>query len=133
MRYPIILCVPIVLLFSMQRLQAESEYDNLRAEDKAIAAANTKLDRIYQQILGSLDGKIADGDAHANDLKRTLIAAERAWIKWRDAEALFRVYEGGSVGGSALNEDLHQNMLDLIGERRKFLEKCWKDLNIKSE
>jgi hypothetical protein len=56
------------------------------------------------------------------------IYAERARIKWRDAEALWRAYAGGSVGGSALREDVNENLLKLINERKKSLETSLKSI-----
>jgi len=44
------------------------------------------------------------------------------WIKWRDAEALMRAYSDGAVGGSALMEDVHSNLIRLINERREYLQ-----------
>jgi uncharacterized protein YecT (DUF1311 family) len=99
-----------------------SEIDDLIAQDKAISEANASLDKTYQKVMADLDGKVAAGDASAKNLKDALIAAERAWIKWRDAEALMRAYAGGAVGGSALNEDLHSALLDLIKERKEYLQ-----------
>jgi uncharacterized protein YecT (DUF1311 family) len=97
-----------------------SEIDDLIAQDKAISEANASLDKTYQKVMADLDGKVAAGDASAKNLKNALIEAERAWIKWRDAEALMRAYAGGAVGGSALNEDLHSALLDLIKERKEY-------------
>jgi uncharacterized protein YecT (DUF1311 family) len=99
-----------------------SEIDDLIAQDKAIAEANASLGRTYQKIVETLDGKAAAGDAWAKNLKAALVEAERAWIKWRDAEALMRAYAGGAEGGSALNEDLHSALLDLIKERQEYLQ-----------
>jgi uncharacterized protein YecT (DUF1311 family) len=99
-----------------------SEIDNLIAQDKAISEANASLDQTYQKVIADLDAKVAAGDPSAKNLKDALIEAERAWIKWRDAEALMRAYAGGAVGGSALREDLHSALLDLIKERQEYLQ-----------
>jgi uncharacterized protein YecT (DUF1311 family) len=132
MRYQVLLLIPLLSAVVCGSVRAQekdrSEYDELYSQSKAIGAANAVLDGVYQRILASLDGKITSGDAQANNVKVKLIAAERAWIKWRDAEAQFRAYEGGAVGGSAYLEDLHQNLMNLIEERRKFLEQCSKEL-----
>lgn len=99
-----------------------SEIDDLIAQDKAISEANASLDKTYQKVMANLDSKVADGDTSSKNLKSALIEAERAWIKWRDAEALMRAYAGGAVGGSALNEDLHTALLELIKERQEYLQ-----------
>jgi uncharacterized protein YecT (DUF1311 family) len=99
-----------------------SEIDNLMAEDKAIAAANSSLNRVYQKIITTLEGQVTAGDENSKIIKNALVEAEKAWIKWRDAEALMRAYAGGAVGGSALNEDLHSALITLIKERQEYLE-----------
>jgi uncharacterized protein YecT (DUF1311 family) len=99
-----------------------SEYDTLRAESKQIETANAALDAVYQRILATLDGRIKAGENDAKNFKNALIKAECAWIKWRDAEALLRAYSGGTIGGSALMEDLHSNLIQLINQRKEFLE-----------
>jgi uncharacterized protein YecT (DUF1311 family) len=99
-----------------------SEIDNLIAQNKAIAEANASLDRTYQKIIADLDGEVAGGDSSAKNVKDALIEAERAWIKWRDAEVLMRAYAGGAVGGTALREDLHSALMDLIKERQEYLQ-----------
>jgi uncharacterized protein YecT (DUF1311 family) len=99
-----------------------SEIDDLIAQDKAISEANASLDKTYQKIMATLDDNAAGGDSSAKNVKDALVQAERAWIKWRDAEALMRAYAGGAVGGSALREDLHSALLDLINERQDYLQ-----------
>jgi uncharacterized protein YecT (DUF1311 family) len=114
--------VGAVNLYIAATVGQSSEIDNLIAQDKAISAANASLDQTYQKVIADLDGKVATGDSSAKNMKNALIEAERAWIKWRDAEALMRAYAGGAVGGSALNEDLHAALLDLIKERQEYLQ-----------
>jgi uncharacterized protein YecT (DUF1311 family) len=99
----------------------KSEHDYLRDQQKAIEQANTALDGIYQRILALMDGRIAAGDAISKKVKDTLITAERAWIKWRDAEAAFRAYREAE-GGSAYLENLNANLLQLINQRKEFLQ-----------
>jgi uncharacterized protein YecT (DUF1311 family) len=99
-----------------------SEIETLINQDKQITEANNDLDGIYQKILTVLGSRINAGDVDAKQLRNALVEAERAWIQWRDAEALLRAYGGGSVGGSALREDLHKNLLALIDERKESLQ-----------
>jgi uncharacterized protein YecT (DUF1311 family) len=99
--------IAAVSVYMSATISAASEVDNLVTEDKAIVAANSSLDLIYQKIIAKLDSQITAGDEGSKRIKDALVGAERAWIKWRDAEALLRAYSGGAVGGSALNEDLH--------------------------
>jgi uncharacterized protein YecT (DUF1311 family) len=122
--------VPLILAVSsyLPALVAQgSEVDDLIAQDKAIAEANASLGRTYQKIIAVLEDKAAAGDTSAKNFKAALIEAERGWIKWRDAEALMRAYAGGSEGGSALSEDLHSALLDLIKERQQYLQSLVED------
>jgi len=108
---------------SLKAQQAfQSEHDNLRNQQKAIEQANAALDEVYQRVLASLDARIRTGDVISKKVKDSLIAAERAWIKWRDAEAAFRAYRD-AVGGSAYLEDLNANLMQLINERKEFLKR----------
>jgi uncharacterized protein YecT (DUF1311 family) len=115
--------IAAVSFYMSVTISAASEVDTLVTEDKAIAAANSSLDLIYQKIIAKLDSQITAGDEGSKRIKDALVGAERAWIKWRDAEALLRAYCGGAVGGSALNEDFHSALLTLITtERQEYLE-----------
>ncbi|MBV8216648.1 MAG: DUF1311 domain-containing protein [Verrucomicrobia bacterium] len=106
----------------IRSLDGLSEIETLIGQDKQITEANNDLDRIYQKLITVLGSRVNAGEDDAKPLKDALIAAERAWIQWRDAEALLRAYGGGSVGGSALREDLHENLLALINERKESLQ-----------
>jgi hypothetical protein len=44
------------------------------------------------------DGIVSVGDAISKKVKDSLIVAERAWLKWRDAEAAFRAYRDAVRG-----------------------------------
>jgi uncharacterized protein YecT (DUF1311 family) len=98
-----------------------SEYDELIRQDKDISAANASLNRTYQKILTVLNGRVTTGDLSADKFRQAFVDAEKAWIKWRDSEALMRAYATGSVGGSALLEDLHSALMTLIKERQEYL------------
>jgi uncharacterized protein YecT (DUF1311 family) len=104
------------------------EITYLNRQEKQIDGANNDLDRVYQKILAVLESRINAGDNVAKDVKDSLVAAERKWIQWRDAEALWQAYAGGAVGGSALREDFHKNLLKLIDERKESLERCLKSI-----
>jgi uncharacterized protein YecT (DUF1311 family) len=115
-----ILVIGAVSFYLSGTVSHGSEIDSLIAQDKAIATANASLDQTYQKLMAKLDGEAAEQSSQK--FKAALIEAERAWIKWRDAEALMRAYAGGAVGGSAFSEDLHSALLDLIKERQEYLQ-----------
>ena len=90
---------------------------NARAEEKserpgtkeqaAVDQANKELDRVYDELMAKVDP----------EEKTSLRDAQRAWIKWRDAEAMFIARHGGAVGGSALRVDVAEAQLKLINDR----------------
>ena len=122
LRFWVVPLIFVVSIYLPAPVAQGSEIDDLIAQDKAIAEANASLDRTYQKAIATYESLAAGGDASAKNTKAALIEAERAWIKWRDAEALMRAYAGGAVGGSALNKELHSVLLDLIKERQEFLQ-----------
>lgn len=101
----------IALLFTLAFIavgnaHAGEKYD---AKDQAaVVSANKVLDGVY----GDLMSKTEDSQE-----KTSLRNAERAWIKWRDAEAEYIGRHGGAVGGSALRGDFAVAQLKLINER----------------
>ncbi len=80
-------------------------------EQAAVDAANGTIDKVYGELMGKLD------DKQQKSLKET----QRAWIKWRDAEADFVARLGGAIGGSAMRVDFANAQLKLIQERTKIL------------
>ena len=82
-------------------------------ENAAVDQANAKLDAVYKQLMGKLN---ADG-------QKALKEAERAWIKWRDDEAMLTARVGGAVGGSSMRVDFANAQLKLINQRMEVLGK----------
>jgi uncharacterized protein YecT (DUF1311 family) len=78
------------------------------AEEQAqVDKANTVLDDVYRNLMSK-------GDPEE---RKSLREAERAWIQWRDAEAMYIARHGGAVGGSALRVDYATAQLKLVNER----------------
>jgi uncharacterized protein YecT (DUF1311 family) len=100
-----------------------AETELLKEQRNQIEAADAELRGVYQKILAALHDRIVGGDQTAVLFKDALVKAEAAWMRWRDAEALLRAYAGGAVGGSALREDVHQNLLSLIAKRKEYMQK----------
>ena len=67
------------------------------AEQTDVDKANAELDQVYRELLARA------GDEQE---KTALREAERAWIKWRDAEAMYIARHGGAVGGSELRVEI---------------------------
>jgi uncharacterized protein YecT (DUF1311 family) len=86
-------------------------------EQAAVDSANAEIDRVYKQLLGKLDA----------DQQKSLKEAQRAWIKWRDAEAEAIARLGGAVGGSAMRVDYANAQAKLIKQRTDVLRGYLKD------
>jgi uncharacterized protein YecT (DUF1311 family) len=83
------------------------------AEEQAkVDSANSVLDGVYRNLMSK-------GDPEE---QKSLREAQRAWIKWRDAEAMYIARHGGSIGGSALRVDYANAELKLINERISVLK-----------
>lgn len=106
---------------------------NARAEEKwerpgtkeqaAVDQANKELDRVYGELMAKVgDPRNRTGGLDAESDKTSLRDAQRAWIKWRDAEAMFIARHGGAVGGSALRMDVAEAKLKLINDRIALLK-----------
>src|SRR3954470_15199466 len=87
-------------------------------EQAAVDRANGELDKLYKQLMGKLDP----------EQQKSLKEAQRAWIKWRDAEADIIARVGGAVGGSALRVDYLNAQSKLIKERADVLRGYMKSL-----
>ena len=85
-------------------------------EQAAVDRANTDLDKIYKQLMAKLD----------EQQQKSLKEAQRAWIKWRDAEADIIARVGGAIGGSALRVDYANAQAKLIKERTAVLREYLK-------
>ena len=86
-------------------------------EQAAVDRANGEIDKVYKQLMSKLDAA----------QKKSLQEAQRAWIKWRDAEADWIARLGGSIGGSALRVDYANAQLKLIQQRTEVLKGYLKD------
>jgi uncharacterized protein YecT (DUF1311 family) len=104
----------VALLFTLDSISvrhayAEDKFEKFDAKDQAaVVSANKVLDGVY----GDLMSKTEDPQE-----KTSLRDAQRAWIKWRDTEAMYIARHGGAVGGSALRGDFAVAQLKLINER----------------
>ena len=86
-------------------------------EQAAVDRANAELDKVYKQLMSKLEA----------EQQKSLKEAQRAWIKWRDAEAVIIARVGGAIGGSALRVDYATAQEKLIKERTTVLRGYIKD------
>jgi uncharacterized protein YecT (DUF1311 family) len=76
-------------------------------EQAEVDKANNVLDGVYRDLISKAEP----------EEKKSLQEAQRAWIKWRDAEAMYIARHGGAIGGSALRVDYAVAQLKLINDR----------------
>lgn len=96
-----------LISMSVRHARAEEKWERPGAKEEAeVDKANKVLDGVYRELMSKADP----------EQKRWLRDAQRAWIKWRDAEAN---YIGRRVAerGSALRIAYAEAELKLIEER----------------
>ncbi len=81
-------------------------------EAAAVDRANAALGKVYGQLMSKVD----------TEQRKSLKYAQRAWIKWRNAEAELIARVGGAVGGSALRVDYLTAQAKLIQQRTEVLK-----------
>jgi uncharacterized protein YecT (DUF1311 family) len=80
----------------------------------AVERANATIDAVYAQLRSKLQPEES----------KSLQEAQRAWIKWRDAEADLIARLGGGIGhGSAFRVDFANAQTKLINQRTEVLKK----------
>jgi uncharacterized protein YecT (DUF1311 family) len=80
--------------------------------DKAYKASDAKLNKLYRQITGRLKDD--------RDAAKLLVAAQKAWIAFRDAECKFS--SSGATGGSIYPMTLAQCLDGVTQDRIKSLQ-----------
>jgi uncharacterized protein YecT (DUF1311 family) len=122
--FPVLTLLFAFASFAVCHARAEEKWERPGTQEQAaVDQANKELDRVYAALMAkSGDPKNRAGDLDAEREKTSLRDAQRAWIKWRDAEAMFIARHGGAVGGSALRMDVADAQLKLINERLAVLK-----------
>lgn len=118
--FPVLVVALALALFPVcNAWSAEEKWERPGTEEQAaVDKANKVLDRVYAELMAKAgDPKDRTGALDAAKEKTSLRDAQRAWIKWRDAEAVFIARHGGAVGGSALRMDVLDAELKLINDR----------------
>ena len=103
--FPVAAVVVAFATFPIHNARAEEKWERPGTQEQAaVDQANKELDRVYAELMAKAE-------------KTSLRDAQRAWIKWRDAEAMFIARQGGAGGGSALRVDYAETQLKLINDR----------------
>jgi uncharacterized protein YecT (DUF1311 family) len=120
MKIPIVFVASLALVIMAAPLESRGKDPDFKPpgteENAAVDQANAKLDAVYKQLMGKLN---ADG-------QKALKEAERAWIKWRDDEAMLMARVGGAVGGSSMRVDFANAQKKLIDQRIEVLNEYLK-------
>jgi uncharacterized protein YecT (DUF1311 family) len=117
--FPVVTVLCAFASLAVPNATAEEKWERPGTQEQAaVDQANKELDRVYAELMAKAgDSKNRTGDLDAEREKTSLRDAQRAWIKWRDAEAMFIARHGGAVGGSALRMDFAEAQLKLINDR----------------
>ncbi len=106
--WPVVVVLVAFASISVRTTRAEEKFNPPGTQEQAaVDQANKELDGVYAKLMAKVDA----------ETKTSLRDAQRAWIKWRDAEAMFVARHGGSVGGSALRVDFAEAQAKLINDR----------------
>lgn len=135
-RFKLILAAVAISQLSINAPHLHAANPELQSLRSKLDDANKKLNGVYQNLLAAFDQQIKNGHeldrTFAEDHKKALIEAEQAWTHWRDAEAVFQARFTGSVGGSALEEDVDTKLLEMTTQRTELLQKCFDQLKVNS-
>jgi uncharacterized protein YecT (DUF1311 family) len=108
----VLMLVLSLVLFGFAGMPCNAEERPGAKEQAEVDATNTVLDGVYRDLMSKADP----------EEQRALREAQRAWIKWRDAEANYVARHGGAVGGSAMRVDYAVAESKLIKERTAVLK-----------
>lgn len=88
---------------------------------KASKRADDELNLLYQRIMG----RLKEGGADSADTRTALVAAQRAWIAFREAECAFvgSRTAGGTIGPTIVASCLTDLANDRINDFKRYL-KC---------
>jgi len=117
------LCIVITVLSEFAHAQEPVCLNDGSGRDTAVCAyaelakADTQLNDAYQKALDLL------GSADRADAKVALVAAQRAWVKFRDADCHVqdRIFENGTMRAALVGSCLK----DRTEQRTKELKEIW--------
>jgi len=99
--------------FICNSARSQSQPELNAAADAEYQKADARLNTTYKKLLAKLD----------DEGKKKLIAAERAWVAYRDAQADFEA-DAAARGGSMEPMEYSNSCLELTEARVKQLEKA---------
>ena len=96
--------------------------------DDLLGAANERLNAIYGLIMQMLDAGAEDPEAFFYDKKKALVAAERAWIKFRDAQCGAEAEMLNQASASGTVEVRGDCLMKMTQDRITYLEQVASDI-----
>lgn len=103
----LLLMLSVVVFGSTGMMPCKAEERPGAQEQAEVDSANAEFDGVYRDLMSKANP----------EEQRWLREAQRAWIKWKDAEANYVARHGGAVGGSGMRADHAVAELKLINER----------------
>ena len=119
----ITLCIVVTVLSRFAHAQEPVCHNDGSGRDSAVCAyaeltkADAQLNDAYQKALDLL------GSADQTDVKVALVAAQRAWVKFRDADCHVqdRIFQNGTMRAALVEACLK----DRTEQRTKELKEVW--------
>jgi uncharacterized protein YecT (DUF1311 family) len=102
--------------------------------DDALAAADKRLNAIYGLIMQMFDvGAVDPASAFFYDKKKDLVAAERAWVKFRDTQCAAEAGMLGRVSASGIVAVTGDCIMKMTRERIAYLERVASSIKLDSK
>lgn len=102
--------------------------------DDALAAADKRLNAIYGLIMQMFDaGAVDPMSAFFYDKKKDLVAAERAWVKFRDTQCAAEAGMLGQVSASGIVVVTGDCIMKMTRERIAYLEQVASSIKLDSK
>ncbi len=107
--------------FSSCGEKAESTRDMNDCSDAALKAADAELNSVYQSIKSPL---AKAGDEDSKEILRRLVASQKAWLVFRDANCNLAGTDnlGGSGEGVVINNCLATSTINRVKELQTYAE-----------
>jgi uncharacterized protein YecT (DUF1311 family) len=105
------LCLVLVLALGVR---AETQYQLNMTSAKHFEKADKELNTVYKQLMDKLD----------NDGRQSLIASEKAWVAYRDADSRFQSFpnKGGTIYAMVYTQAETVHTRERIAELKAFMK-----------
>jgi uncharacterized protein YecT (DUF1311 family) len=113
MQRTIVLTLTLLLLLTFG-VRAETQYQMNMNSAKEFEKADKELNSVYKQLMDKLD----------NDGRQSLIASQKAWVSYRDADSSFQSFpnKGGTIYAMAYTQAETVHTKDRIAALKQFMQ-----------